>query len=221
MNLNLLFQEVRRGKHLSRTLHNVEFSKRTVSGTGIDLGAKSRSASYYRFLNVGDDTMITFSDLFAEEEGILRVDLEKEIPVEEATQDFLILNNVLEHLYDYRTCLREAHRVLKVNGRLLGSVPFLMYVHPDPDDHFRYTASTLRRLFTEVGFREITIRPLGFGPISTAASFIGPIIRIKPLIFLLYATAIQIDKLLGKLFGDRPQFKSENFPLAYFFEVKK
>lgn len=197
------------------------FSRLTVSGEGIDLGAKSASSSYYRFLNVSEGTKILFTDLTTDRDNILLVNLEEEIPVADASQDFLILNNVLEHLYDYQTCVSEAFRVLKPNGRLIGAVPFFARIHVDPDDHFRYTFSTLMRLFEEVGFRQVVLTPLGYGPFSAAAVLLAPVLRIRLLIFLLYVGAIGCDRLSRILLGERPFIRAENFPLSYFFVCTK
>ncbi len=41
--------ELLRGKTISRILQNLEFSKILLTGNGIDLGAKSKKSSYYRF----------------------------------------------------------------------------------------------------------------------------------------------------------------------------
>jgi len=145
--MKIIFMEILRGKSLGRVLQNIAFSHITVSGRGIDLGSKSNSSSYYRFLNVEKDTKIIFTDLYPKAKEVLELDLEKEFPIPDNSQDFLILSNVLEHLYDYEFCVRESYRVLKNSGRLIGSVPFLHQIHYDPDDYFRYTKSSLTKIF--------------------------------------------------------------------------
>ena len=116
---------------------------------------------------------------------------------------------------------RQTPITLKENGRLIGAVPFLARIHFDPDDHFRYTHSTLKRAFADAGYREIVVTPLGYGPFVAAAAYIAPIVRIKLLIFLLYLLAIGLDKLAQRIFAHSELVKAENFPLSYFFVCTK
>ncbi len=219
--IKILFKETLRGKTLGRSLQNIAFSEIHLSGKGLDLGAKSDSGSYYRFLRIDENTEITLADLQPETEDVLKVDLEDRIPVPDESQDFLILNNVLEHVYDYRTCISETFRVLKKSGKLIGTVPFLHQIHHDPDDHFRYTQSTLKRIFKEVGYNKIQIKSAGYGPCTTAVTFIAPLLRLKPVVFIAYLLSMAMDGFLNRVLPENFRVKAENFPLHYFFICEK
>lgn len=215
MSAGLIWRETLRGKSLGRTLQNMEYAKLTLRGRGIDLGAKSDASSYYRFL-ARDEAEVVFTDLVPRP-GVIRVDLEKQIPVGDSSQDFLILGNVLEHVYDYRACLAECARVLKPGGRLIGSTPFLVQFHPDPDDYFRYTDSALSRMFAEAGFSESQITALARGPFTAAASFAAPLLKFKPLVAIGYLAALGLDRVVTTAFGARQRTVRRYFPLHYFF----
>ncbi len=215
--LTMIWRETLLGKSLGRTLVNAAFSGISLNGSGIDLGAKNGSSSYYRFFNLGKETKILFSDLHSDSPNVLKIDLEQRIPVNDGSQDFLILANVLEHLYDYQTCVSECARVLKPGGCLVGCVPFLVQVHPDPDDFFRYTSSSLRRIFSEAGFTKIKIESLAFGSFSAATSLAAPMLRFKPLISLCSVLAVLIDRLAKRLFPKRVRSSSPYYPIQYFF----
>lgn len=219
--LTTIFKETLKGKSLERTLQNLALSSVTLSGCGIDLGCCSNKSSYYRFLKQEKGTSILFTDLYPASQGVLKVDLEKPFPVPAESQDFLLLNNVLEHLYHYQTCVEQCFRVLKKGGRLIGVVPFLHRIHPDPDDHFRYTDSTLKRLFTEAGFSSVKVQALGFGPFSTSAAQFAMLFRVKFLIALIYLFTIGIDRLLNKIFRKNQALQAHNYPLNYFFVCQK
>jgi SAM-dependent methyltransferase len=77
--------------------------------------------------------------------------LEK-IPVEDGRFDFVVLNQVLEHLPDPRLVLVELNRVLKPGGRMIYSGPFFYEEHEQPYDFYRYTQFGLRELFQKSGF---------------------------------------------------------------------
>ena len=67
--------------------------------------------------------------------------------------DLVILDNVLEHVENPFKAIQEIHRILKPGGTLLAIVPFLIYIHPTPDDYWRFTESGIRKLcenFSEV-----------------------------------------------------------------------
>lgn len=81
------------------------------------------------------------------------------LPIREESVDAVVMSQLLEHLTEPDRAVAEAHRVLRPGGTLVGSVPFLVGIHGDPADYFRYTESGLRHLLGR--FREVTVRPLG------------------------------------------------------------
>jgi SAM-dependent methyltransferase len=77
----------------------------------------------------------------------------KDIPVEDARFDRVVCNQVLEHVPDPAAVLHELARVMKDNGLILLSTPFFFTPHMRPYDFFRYTPYSLRKLFTDAGFK--------------------------------------------------------------------
>ena len=77
---------------------------------------------------------------------------------------------VLEHVWDVDTYLREAHRVLKRDGWLLLSTHGSWLYHPHPGDYRRWTAEGLRREVESRGFRLEGMRPL-VGPLAWSTVF--------------------------------------------------
>lgn len=211
-----LAAEILRGKSLPRALVNIRVSRTRVQGEGIDLGSKDGSASQYRFLEICGE--VKFTDLIPGRSDVEPIDLQRQFPIADDSQDFLLLFNVLEHLYDYRVCLAESFRVLKPGGVLVGSVPFLFMIHPDPDDHFRFTGSTLTRLFSEAGFAPVSVDPVGSGPVTASAHMILGLVPTRPLRMITAITASLLDGVLGMI--TRKDW-SAVYPLAYFFLVEK
>lgn len=66
--------------------------------------------------------------------------------------DTVFCSQVLEHTPDPGAFLDEAYRVLKTNGRLIVTTPFLFYLHGLPNDFFRYTPNGLALLVNRSGF---------------------------------------------------------------------
>ncbi|MFC3650338.1 class I SAM-dependent methyltransferase [Dyella humi] len=73
------------------------------------------------------------------------------LPFADDTFDTVLLLEVLEHVDNADAMLSEIERVLRPNGRLLLSVPFLYPLHDAPHDYRRYTAPGLVRALKESG----------------------------------------------------------------------
>ena len=74
------------------------------------------------------------------------------LPFADGLFDAVVCAELLEHVYDPRLVIREIARVLKPEGRLLATVPFLVQIHGDPHDFGRYTDTFWCRLLGECGF---------------------------------------------------------------------
>lgn len=83
------------------------------------------------------------------------------IPVPDNSYDGVILAEVLEHIREPKVVLAEAFRVLKPDGKLLITVPFLYHVHGDPNDYGRYTEHYWREVLGEVGFGIVGVERQG------------------------------------------------------------
>lgn len=70
------------------------------------------------------------------------VDVTK-MPLKNNSLDCCICNAVLEHVKEPHVILKEVNRVLKPNGLLWVSVPFIQHIHADPYDLRRYTEQGL------------------------------------------------------------------------------
>lgn len=67
--------------------------------------------------------------------------------------DIVWLCAVLEHIQNPFKVMDEVYRVLKPDGLVLISVPFIQYLHASPHDYFRYTKYGVRSIcnkFTEI-----------------------------------------------------------------------
>lgn len=210
-----LLKEVSRGKSVSRTLTNFLLSRFTLEGAVLDVGG-TRKESHYRYLTLSPGTEVKTANLRGDVEPDYVVDLENSpLPAPDGEFDAVLCFNLLEHVERYEKVVDEMRRVLKPGGRLIGSVPFLVNVHPDPHDFQRFTGEKLERLLEKAGFREIEILPASFGPFlagySQTEMFLPAVVKLCSFM-LAYAK----DSLLLRFFGHRFPF-SERFVLAYVF----
>lgn len=138
-----------------RALEGIE-----LSGRVLDLGGDVRSG--YRSLFKGNFEIRTLN-LDPKAKPDIVHDLEKPLPIDDASYDHVLLINVLEHVYGYRQLLSETVRVVKPGGSVVIVVPFLFPVHPSPHDYWRFTEETLRKLLDEAGLSDVQVEPLGRG----------------------------------------------------------
>lgn len=97
-----------------------------------------------------------------------RADVQDLSTIRSESYDTVLCSEVLEHLPRPESALREFHRVLRMDGKLILTVPFLSRLHEEPQDYFRYTVHGLRELLTRHGFSVLEIQPT-----AAVFSFLG------------------------------------------------
>jgi SAM-dependent methyltransferase len=75
---------------------------------------------------------------------------------EDGVFECVFMMEVLEHVKEPTQALAEVRRVLKPNGRLIMSVPFVFPLHDEPHDFFRFTKYGLAHLLSD--YETVTIR---------------------------------------------------------------
>lgn len=83
------------------------------------------------------------------------------LPIQGHAFDWVLCSELLEHVKNPLIVIREVFRVLKTNGSLALTVPFLFRIHSDPLDVGRYTTWFWEQQLQEVGFKEIQIEKQG------------------------------------------------------------
>ena len=123
--------------------------RRLKPGVVLDVGAKG--APYERYVPA---TRYMRLDINPSRPADIHCDLH-ELHWEPDYFDTVLCLEVLEHLYDPQRAIDRIFDVLKPGGVCLLSTRFLYRYHPDPEDHYRFTWDSLRRLFRR--FRHVEV----------------------------------------------------------------
>lgn len=83
------------------------------------------------------------------------------IPVADRTADAVLHSQVIEHLPDPEKGLEEAGRILKSEGLLFISFPFLYPLHAAPHDFFRYSGFGFEAMAKRHGFEILEEHSIG------------------------------------------------------------
>lgn len=90
----------------------------------------------------------------------------KTLPFSSQSFDNVFSSEVVEHIFNLPDVLLEIHRILKPNGHLLLTAPFVWDEHEIPFDFARYTSFGLPHLLQQAGF-EVEIQRKTTGYVAT------------------------------------------------------
>lgn len=85
----------------------------------------------------------------------------KSLPFENDHFDSILSTEVLEHVFNPDDILSELNRVLKPNGMMLLTCPFLWPEHEQPWDYARYSSFGLKHLLEKKGFEVVSQEKTG------------------------------------------------------------
>jgi SAM-dependent methyltransferase len=134
------------------------------------------------------------------------------IPFPDGHFDVVLATEVFEHVHGLEPALHEICRVLKQDGILFFTMPYVWPLHEVPNDEYRYTPFALEKIFKRSGFSEMEIKPTG-GWNATLAQMLGLWVRRNPMskrkkMFLSYMMRPVIKALLNR--DTKPSEYSEN-----------
>lgn len=207
----------RKTKSFFRREEYKALAKVRIDGKILDVGGSKKSGYHELIQGEHSFTVGNIDDSY----GIdVIFDAQKEWPFPDKTFDGVLLVNLLEHLYEYKKTLLEAHRVLVSGGVVIGVVPFMFNVHGSPNDYFRYTRSALEQILKESGFEEVQVQELGTGAFSVVYHCLLGFVRWNWLASVLIPIFAGMDRLVATLKPDN-KMSAKQMPLGYYFEAKR
>jgi SAM-dependent methyltransferase len=218
------FYIIRRG-----ILKGIHENKHFLSGRLLDFGCGSKPYKPI-FYNVREYIGL---DYYNEGHSHENEDIDlfydgKNIPFENGSFDSILSTEVFEHVFNLDELLTELNRVLKPEGFMLITCPFVYPEHETPFDYARYTQFALRHLLEKNGFDVVVADKKGnvieticqqlviyssaylklFGPLKRSKLFIKLFNGANALFFNLFA------KTVGKLLPSTYHLYSTNIIVA-------
>ena len=206
---NIIFSN----KSILRILQQEIFKKFKIDGDIIEFGASDEIEKNFCNSKL-KNCKISYSNINSSNREFLNIDLQKKILIE-LKYDYIIIFNVLEHLLDPNLALRDLSKICKINGKIIGSTPFLFRVHGAPKDYSRFTKDHLIELLRSSNFKDIEIIELGTGPFLACISLLRSYLKYLPIFYqLLVLFALVFDKLIKLFIKTDPK---KIYPIGYIF----
>lgn len=137
--------------------------RKYASGILADIGCGD--VPYYHFYrdNIQDNICVDWENSTLELSFLdHHADLNKPLDfLDSNSVDTVLSTDVLEHIHEPALLFSEMARILKPNGHLILSVPFLYWIHEKPHDYHRYTHYMLEGLCKKNGLEVIELEAYG------------------------------------------------------------
>jgi SAM-dependent methyltransferase len=194
------------------------FKKILLKGKTLEFGEEELNKSFLKFTNLNKKNIFFSNNMKSQNNNFIRVNLEKKNRINKKFKNIVIFN-VLEHIFNDNNSILEIKKLLKKNGILVLSTPFIYRYHGAPNDFNRYTLSYLEKLLKLNKFKLIKKINCGTGPFLASYSLIFDYLKRIPLFPLpILFMAVLIDKLLS-LFQKTKM--STLYPICIFIIAKK
>lgn len=176
-----------------------------ASGRLLDIGAGR--LAWKTLLLEKTDTYVG-ADLTREHPDLdIVCDASRQLPFADESFDTLFCCSVLEHTPEPWRAFREMWRILVPHGLAIVSLPFLLHLHDEPHDYYRFTRYGLEHLASDAGFDTVeTVANGGFFHLmlnvpslamATAVEMAGLRSGIAPITRVWLAVARALDGLFG------------------------
>lgn len=203
-------------------LKNIHLHADKITGITLDIGCGTKP--YEKLFNVTKYIGLDLQHSIHEVQYFADVFYDGEkVPIKDEHIDSIICCQVFEHVFEPNIFLSELNRILKHNGKLLITIPFIWDEHEKPFDFARYSSFGIRYLFEKFGFKVNNLNKTA-SDFSIHAQLLNlylyklvykkhPLLK-KVVTFFLMAPVTIIGLLLGKILPCNSDLFLDNIILA-------
>jgi len=132
-------------KKFQQTREVIKYSSKYINGKTLDLGAGR--GKYKDIISRFCDEYIAFDNVVGEEIDVVGDILKT--PFANESFDTIICTMVFEHIPNPWLAVKEMKRILRKEGVVIVTAPFIHSYHQDPEDYYRYTVKGMETLFDD------------------------------------------------------------------------
>lgn len=147
------------------------------------------------------------------------VDLNGPLPFPTGSFDTVLSNDVMEHIKEPKLAWSEMARVLRPDGKLIVSVPFLYGVHEAPHDYHRFTAFKLKALCEANGLEVLELNPYG-GGLEVVLDIMAKHLDLHPMLLAIHLAIARMLRAFGPI-RRVSERRKDVFPMGYSMVAQK
>jgi SAM-dependent methyltransferase len=194
------------------------FKKIFFKEEALEFGEEELKKSFLYFSNLKDKKIFFSNNFNSKKKNFIRINLEKKNKTKKKFKNIVIFN-VLEHIFDTNNAILEIKKMLKKNGNIVLSTPFIYRYHGAPNDYNRYTMSYLEKILILNKFKLTKKINCGTGPFLAGYSLIFDYVKRFPLLPIpILISSLILDKFLS-LFQKTKM--NSLYPICIFIIAKK
>ena len=203
---------------ICRIYQIIYFKKILFKEEALEFGEEELKKSFLYFSNLDKKNIFFSNNLVSKKKNFFKINLEKKNKINKKFKNIVIMN-VLEHVFDTNNAILEIKKILKKNGNLILSTPFIYRYHGAPNDYNRYTMSYMKKILKLNKFKLTKKINCGTGPFLAGYSLIFDYIKRFPLLPVpILIFSLILDKFLS-LFQKTKM--SSLYPICIFIIAKK
>lgn len=206
---------------------NWRFLEKIVDNLPVGAVILDFGAGHGDFSMILNERHVVALDVYPYDEIDIVCDMQKETPFKKACFDAIVLMNVLEHVQQPEKLMTLLAGLLRPDGLLVITVPFLLKLHQIPYDFYRYSHYQLKNLGLAAGL-EIKFIEGYYDPFllmnesslnMRSYALIGAPSLTRKLSRLLLIISSWLISIVGKLYGrghvGDPLIEKSPYPIGY------
>jgi SAM-dependent methyltransferase len=148
------------------------------------------------------------------------MDLGEPFPLPNEAFDTILITDVIEHIWNFKTTWTEMARILKPGGHIILGVPFFYWLHEEPHDYFRWSPYALRQACKENGLEVVELKAYG-GALDILADNFVKLLAGRSVLAARLANNLLWRALAGGPLRRRSDATGSKFPLGFTLVVTK
>lgn len=134
------------------------FILKYLKGTVLDIGCGEKPYEHIFQQNISDYVGLEHPNTLHKNKKIDVFGDACTLPIKNSTIDCVVSFQVMEHVAEPNQMIAEIHRILKKDGVVAITAPFMWGIHEAPYDYYRYTRYGLEYLFKKHGFEIMELK---------------------------------------------------------------